>query len=48
MTLAEIGEAAGGVKYPAVSKMVKRFALRMQTDPALKGALLEIEKMLNV
>ena len=48
LSLAEIGEAAGGVKYQAVSKMLKRFELRMQSDMEIKGALLKIEKTLNV
>jgi hypothetical protein len=41
LTLAEIGEAAGGVKYSAVSKMMKRFEERIRSDADLKGVLLE-------
>ena len=48
LSLSEIGDVAGGVKYPAVSKMLKRFELRMQSDAELKDALLKIEKILNV
>ncbi len=48
LTLSEIGEAAGGVNYPAVSKLLKRFEMRLQTDASLKDALLEIEKSINV
>lgn len=47
-TLAEIGEAAGGVKYPAVSKMVKRFEHRMQVDGVIRSAMERIESLLNV
>ena len=48
LTLAEIGEAAGGVNYPAVSKMLKRFEKQIQSETSLKSAMLEIEKSLNV
>jgi hypothetical protein len=48
MTLAEIGEASGGVNYPAVSQMVKRFEARLQTDGELKDVLSEVCSALNV
>ena len=48
LTLAEIGEAAGGVKYPAVSQMVRRFEAQLPSDRVLKDALLEVHKGLNV
>ena len=46
LTLSEIGEAAGGVNYHAVSKRLKRFELSIQSDKVLKRGLLEIEKNL--
>ena len=48
LTLAEIGEAAGGIKYPAISKMIKRFEQRMLSDASLKKSMQEIENILNV
>ena len=48
LTLAEIGEAAGGVKYPAVSQMIKRFEKRMQSDAVLRKSMQDIERMLNI
>lgn len=48
MSLVEIGEAAGGVKYSAVGKMVKRFELRMPSDAGLKSAVRNAEKILNI
>jgi hypothetical protein len=46
LTLSEIGKASGGMKYPAVSKMIKRFEERMRLDAELKGTLVKIEKIL--
>jgi REP element-mobilizing transposase RayT len=47
-TLAEIGKAAGGVNYPAVSQMMKRFERRMGSEASLKEAMLKIERMFNI
>lgn len=48
MTLAEIGHAAGGVNYPAVSQMVKRFKNRLATDKALERSIKNIDQMLKI
>ncbi len=48
LTLAEIGDAAGGVKYPAVSKMVTRFEYRLQSDKAVRKKVEQAENLLNV
>jgi len=48
LTLAEIGKAAGGVKYPAVGQLIKRFEKRMLNDAKLKKSMLEIEQMFNI
>ncbi len=48
LTLAEIGEAAGGVNYPAVSLMVKRFERRVASEVVLRESLKEAERMFNV
>lgn len=48
MTLAEIGEAAGGVDYAAVSAMEKRFEKRLVSDGQIRKWLDEIERMLNI
>jgi REP element-mobilizing transposase RayT len=48
LTLTEIGAAAGGIKYPAISKMIKRFEQRMPSDASLKKSIQKIENLLNV
>jgi len=48
MTLREIGDAGGGVKYPAVSQLVKRFEGRLRSDPELRHEIEGIEEMLNI
>lgn len=48
LTLTEIGAVAGGIKYPAISKMIKRFEQRMPSDANLKKSIQEIENLLNV
>ena len=48
MTLKEIGEAAGGLKYPAVGQLVKRFERRLCADRALRDEIEQLERMLNV
>ncbi|MBN2685981.1 MAG: transposase [Pontiellaceae bacterium] len=48
MTLKEIGDAAGGMKYPAVSQLVKRFEKRLSVDSELQKTVHEIEEMLNI
>ena len=48
LTLSEIGGVAGGVKYHAVSKLLKRFETRLRSDAELKAVLSEIQRRLNV
>jgi REP element-mobilizing transposase RayT len=48
MTLKEVGDAAGGVKYPAVSQLVKRFEKRVDEDSGLRKKVNEIENILNI
>jgi Arc/MetJ-type ribon-helix-helix transcriptional regulator len=36
MSLREIGEAVGGLQYPAVSDAVRRTSARLETDRALE------------
>lgn len=48
MTLAEIGEAAGGVDYAAVSAMEKRFEKRLVSDGQIRKRRVEIERILNI
>jgi len=48
MTLRELGEAAGGMDYGAVSMMLKRFEKRLEKDVEARGFLEEAEKVLSV
>ena len=48
MTLAEIGAAAGGVDYAAVSAMEKRFEKRLVYDEELKQLIIKAEEILNI
>ncbi len=48
MTLTEIGDAAGGVDYAAVSAMEKRFEKRLADDGQVKKWIVEAERMLNI
>jgi hypothetical protein len=48
LTLSEIGDIAGGVKYHAVSKLLKRFETRLRSEAELKAVLSEIHGRLNV
>jgi REP element-mobilizing transposase RayT len=48
MTLAEIGAAAGGVDYAAVSAMEKRFEKRLASEEPLKQGVTKVEEMLNI
>jgi len=41
-------DAAGGVQYPAVSQLVKRFEIRMAEDRALRQHITAIDRMLNI
>jgi hypothetical protein len=48
MTLLEIGRNAGGLKLAAVSKAIKRFELRLQTERWVREKLDAIDKLSNV
>lgn len=48
MTLAEIGVAAGGVDYAAVSAMEKRFEKRLVSDDHMRVWMAKAERMLNI
>ena len=48
ITLRQLGELAGGMKYPAVTMSVRRFAKRLQSDKALAEKLIRLKKMLLV
>ena len=48
MTLREIGKAAGGMDYAAVSMMLKRFEKRLPSDEVVRKRVLEAEVILNV
>lgn len=48
MTLREIGEAAGGMDYAAVSMMLNRFEKRLSADGAIRVRIAEAEEMLKV
>jgi len=48
MTLAEIGIAAGGVDYAAVSAMEKRFEKRLATDGQIMKWMVKVERILNI
>lgn len=48
MTLREIGEAAGGIDYGAVSMMLKRFEKRLESDANVRRRITEAEELLNV
>jgi hypothetical protein len=48
MTLAEIGDAAGGVDYAAVSAMEKRFEARLARDGQMRAKIAELQRILNV
>lgn len=48
MTLTEIGIKAGGLNLAAVSKAIKRFELRLQTERWIKDKLDAIDELSNV
>ncbi len=48
MTLAEIGAAAGGVDYAAVSAMEKRFERCLASDAQLKEWIVKAQEILNI
>ena len=48
MTLRELGEAAGGMDYGAVSMAVRRMETRIREDRIIKAAFIRMIQMLNV
>ena len=48
MTLAEIGEKAGGLDYAAVSIGLKRFEARVAHDKTIQTASRDLIELLNV
>ena len=48
MRLAELGEAGGGIAYPAVSVAIKRFEKRLEIDRDLRKKLNAVEKLLKI
>jgi putative transposase len=48
MSLREIGDAVGGVRYPAVSDAVRRASARLETDRALQKSLKRVCKSLKL
>jgi putative transposase len=48
MSLRETGDAAGGLRYPAVSDAVRRISVRLETDRALGKAFKKLGKILKL
>ena len=48
MSLREIGEAVGGLQYPAVSDAVRRTSARLETDGALGKKFKRLRKILKL
>jgi putative transposase len=48
MRLTELGQAAGGVAYPAVSIALSRFEKRLKVDRALQRKIQSVRELLNV
>jgi hypothetical protein len=48
MSLREIGEAVGGLKYPAVSDAIRRTAARLGEDPGLGKRFKRLTKILKL
>jgi hypothetical protein len=48
MRLAELGEAAGGVAYPAVSAAISRFEKRLKVDRDLQRELRAARALLKI
>jgi len=47
MRLAELGEAGGGIAYPAVSVAIKRFEKRLQVDRELRRKLTAAQEIVE-
>ena len=47
MTLAQLGEAAGGLDYAVVSKSIARFGHRLSLDLGLRQQLVRLEQQLS-
>ena len=48
MSLRKIGEAVGGLQYPAVSDAVRRTSARLKTDRALQKRYKGIRRILKL
>jgi hypothetical protein len=48
MSLREIGEAVGGLQYPAVSDAIRRTSARLKTDGALERKFKRFRKFLKL
>ena len=48
MRLAELGQMAGGVAYPAVSVAIKRFEDRLNVDRDLQEKLKTVRRILKI
>ena len=48
MRLAELGDFAGGVAYPAVSAAIKRFEKRLRVDRRLEKKVKAVQKILKI
>jgi hypothetical protein len=48
MSLSELGEAVGGLQYPAVSDAVRRTSERLKTDGALEKRFKRLCKILKL
>jgi hypothetical protein len=48
MSLGATGDAAGGLRYPAVSDAVRRISARLETDRALQKRFEKLRKILKL
>lgn len=48
MSLRELGENAGKIKYPAVSEAIRRLERQIKTDKKLSARLTRVEQLLNI
>ena len=48
MSLREIGEAVGGLRYPAVSDAIRRTSARLETDGALERKFKRLRNILKL
>jgi hypothetical protein len=48
MSLGATGDAAGGLRYPAVSDAVRRISARLETDRALEKRFKKLREILKL